>query len=114
MPRKSSDKTLPVVLVDDEYTVLLSSRLLLEGAGIGEVITLKDSRELMPLLAEREVGLVVLDLFMPYISGTQLLRDVVQTHPELPVIVMTAAQEVETAVDCMKDGAFDYLVKPVE
>jgi DNA-binding NtrC family response regulator len=100
--------------VDDETTVLLSSRMILGSAGIKDVLSIEDSRELAPLLADREVAVVVLDLFMPYISGTQLLPDIVRNHPELPVIVMTASQEVETAVACMKEGAFDYLVKPVE
>jgi DNA-binding NtrC family response regulator len=68
----------------------------------------------MPLLAQQDVALVVLDLFMPYISGTQLLPEIIREHPGIPVIVMTASQEIETAVACMKDGAFDYLVKPVE
>jgi DNA-binding NtrC family response regulator len=108
------DSALPVVLVDDEYTMLLSSRAVLGSSGIKEILTVEDSRDLMPLLAQREVAVVVLDLFMPYISGTQLLPEIVKGHPELPVIVMTAAQGVETAVACMKEGAFDYLVKPVE
>ena len=111
---QESGNSLPVVLVDDESTVLLSSQMILGSAGIKDVLTLKDSRELMPLLADKEVAVVVLDLFMPYISGTQLLPEIVRDHPELPVIVMTATQEVETAVACMKQGAFDYLVKPVE
>ncbi len=58
--------------------------------------------------------MVVLDLIMPNISGQELLPKIVQHHPEIPVVVMTAAQDVDTAVSCMKDGAFDYLVKPVE
>ncbi|WP_177419589.1 sigma-54-dependent transcriptional regulator [endosymbiont of Lamellibrachia barhami] len=109
-----SNTSFPVVLVDDEATVLFSTQMILGSAGIKEVLTVKDSRELMPLLAGQEVAAVVLDLFMPYLSGTQLLPEIVREHPELPVIVMTAAQEVETAVACMKEGAFDYLVKPVE
>ncbi len=111
---QQSGKTLPVVLVDDESTVLLSSRMILGSAGIKDVLIVEDSRNLMPLLAERQVAVVVLDLFMPYISGTQLLPEIVRNHPELPVIVMTATQKVETAVVCMREGAFDYLVKPVE
>ena len=110
----SSATSLPVVLVDDESTVLLSSRTILGSAGIKNVVTLEDSRELMPLLARQQVALVVLDLFMPYVSGTQLLPEIIREHPGTPVIVMTASQEIETAVACMKDGAFDYLVKPVE
>ncbi len=110
----SANVSFPVVLVDDESSVLLSSRMILASAGVKEVLTVEDSRQLMPLLAEREVAAVVLDLFMPYLSGTQLLPEIAREHPDLPVIVMTATQEVETAVTCMKEGAFDYLVKPVE
>jgi DNA-binding NtrC family response regulator len=51
---------------------------------------------------------------MPYISGRELLNTVNLKYPQIPVIVVTASDEVETAVDCMKAGAFDYLVKPVE
>jgi DNA-binding NtrC family response regulator len=111
---QQSSASLPVLLVDDEPTVLLSSRMILGSAGIKQVLTLEDSRQVMPLLAEQEVSVVILDLFMPYISGTQLLPEIVREHPEIPVIVMTASQEIETAVACMKEGAFDYLVKPVE
>ncbi len=111
---KKTANSLPVVLVDDESTVLLSSRMILASAGIKDILTIEDSRDLMPLLAEKEVALVVLDLFMPYRSGTQLLPEIVHRYPELPVIVMTANQEVETAVGCMKEGAFDYLIKPIE
>jgi DNA-binding NtrC family response regulator len=103
-----------VLLVDDEATVLLSSQMILGSAGITNVQTIADSRQLMPLLAQQDVALVVLDLFMPYISGTQLLPEIIREHPGIPVVVMTASQEIETAVACMKDGAFDYLVKPVE
>ena len=110
-PRSPS---LPVVLVDDEPSVLHGARLVLASHGIPDPLTIDDSRELMPLLAEREVAAVVLDLFMPYLSGTQLLARLTKEYPELPVIVMTANQEIETAVACMKEGAFDYLVKPVE
>ncbi len=114
MTQRLANTSLPVVLVDDESTVLLSSRMVLASAGIQNVLTVEDSRQLMPLLAEREATVVVLDLFMPYISGTQLLPEIIREYPDMPVIVMTATQEVETAVACMKEGAFDYLVKPVE
>ncbi|MCP4409701.1 MAG: sigma-54-dependent Fis family transcriptional regulator [Gammaproteobacteria bacterium] len=106
--------TLPVLLVDDEASVLLSSKMLLHSVGVRNVETLEDSRELMPYLARHRVAAIVLDLFMPYVTGNQLLPEIVQQYPEIPVIVMTASQEVETAVACMKEGAFDYLVKPVE
>lgn len=111
-PEASTD--LPLVLVDDEATVLNSSQLLLTGAGIKPIIAMEDSRDLFPLLKRQEVGAIVLDLFMPHLSGVEILPKIIETYPEVPVIVMTAAHDVETAVSCMKHGAFDYLVKPVE
>jgi two-component system response regulator HydG len=105
---------LPLVLVDDETTVLHSSQLLLTGAGIKPILTVNDSRDLFPLLEQQAVAAIVLDLFMPHLSGVDMLPMIIKTYPEVPVIVMTAAQDVETAVLCMKHGAFDYLLKPVE
>jgi DNA-binding NtrC family response regulator len=103
-----------VVLVDDEPSVLLSTSTLLRSAGIRQVTTVQDSRTLLALLQGQPAALIVLDLFMPHLSGQQLLPELVRSHPDTPVIVMTAAQDVDTAVTCMKEGAFDYLVKPVE
>ncbi len=107
-------KSFPVLLVDDEQHILLSSESVLRFAGIREVRSLDDSRMVLSLLEREEIGVIVLDLFMPYVSGRDLLNIISREYPHIPVIVMTAADEVETAVDCMKAGAFDYLVKPVE
>ncbi len=112
--KPSSGDRLSVLLVDDEEPVLRSSRLLLASAGVDDVLTLADSRELLPLLERQPVAAIVLDLFMPHVPGTELLPRLSEEHPEIPVIVMTAAQDVETAVGCMRQGAWDYLVKPVE
>ena len=106
--------TLPVVLVDDEQDLLFATSYLLGSNRIDPVVTLQDGHELLPYLAEHRVGMILLDLYMPGIGGLDLLPNLVQQHPEVPVVVMTAAQDVETAVVCMRDGAFDYLVKPVE
>jgi DNA-binding NtrC family response regulator len=104
----------PVLIVDDEPNLLTSASLALRTSGVHDVITLDDSRRVMPLLREREVTVLVVDLNMPYVSGQELLEDVAANHPDLPVIVMTATNELETAVQCMQSGAIDYLVKPVE
>jgi DNA-binding NtrC family response regulator len=106
--------TFPVLLVDDEQHILLASESVLRFAGIREVSSVEDSRRVLPLLEKGDIGVVVLDLFMPYVSGRELLEIMSREYPQIPVIVMTAADEVDTAVDCMKAGAFDYLVKPVE
>jgi two-component system response regulator HydG len=105
----------PVLFVDDEPHILKSSKLLIEGSGIvNPVMTLQDSRDVMSFLENRPAAVVLLDLFMPGLSGLELLPSIVRTYPHIPVIVMTAVDETDTAVECMKSGAFDYLVKPVE
>jgi len=104
----------PVLLVDDDPQFLFSSATTLRSSGIDSVVTVEDSRQVLPLLAERDVTVVVLDLSMPHLEGGELLKTIRKEHPHIPVIVVTGVDEVETAVTCMKDGAFDYLVKPVE
>ncbi|MGH6636128.1 MAG: sigma-54-dependent transcriptional regulator [Gammaproteobacteria bacterium] len=105
---------LPVLLVDDESQLLHSVSITLRSSGIANVVTLEDSRAVLPLLAEQDVGVLVLDLTMPYISGSTLLAQVASDYPDIPVIVMTATNDLDTAVQCMRSGAVDYLVKPVE
>lgn len=103
-----------IVLVDDEPEILFSFTAILRRAGLDNLHTLEDSRKLLPLLAEQEVAVIVMDLLMPHFSGLEMLEEVVSNYPQVPVIVMTAASEIDTAVACIKAGAFDYLVKPVE
>jgi DNA-binding NtrC family response regulator len=109
-----SNSTLPVLLVDDEEQILYGYSLMLQKAGTGPVLTIDDSRKVLPLLAGQQVSVIVLDLIMPYIPGTELLAAIRREFPHIPVIVMTALNELNKAVECMKEGASDYLVKPVE
>ncbi|MBF0341436.1 MAG: sigma-54-dependent Fis family transcriptional regulator [Magnetococcales bacterium] len=103
-----------VLFVDDEADELVATRYLLEAHGISPVATLQDPRQAMAFIAATPPAMIILDLIMPHLPGTQLLARLVREHPALPVVVMTASQDVETAIACMKEGAFDYLVKPVE
>lgn len=105
---------LPVLIVDDEKQILLSYSVMLRTAGIENVTTLSDSRKVMSLLAKEDVSLIVLDLKMPHISGTDLLDQIKHELPHISVIIVTANNDLEEAVNCMKRGASDYLVKPVE
>ncbi len=105
---------LPVLLVDDEDIWLNSFGLTLHSAGITNVITCNDSRKVMEILREQEVSVVVLDLTMPHLSGDELLAKVVNDHPDIPVIIITGLDQVETAVACMKLGAYDFFTKVAE
>ena len=104
-----------VLLVDDEPAWLRSLRLTLErSAGITNIITCQDSRTVMELLEQHEIVLVLLDLTMPYLSGDQLIGMIAERHPEIAVIVISGMNQIESAVNCIKQGAFDYFVKTVE
>ena len=105
---------LPIILVDDEEEILFSSQTQLRFAGLGPVKTMQDGRQLLPFLENNGGSMVILDLMMPTIGGAELLPQLTQHFQEIPVVVMTATQDLEQAVDCMKNGAFDYLLKPVE
>ncbi len=105
---------LPILMVDDEAQALDSFETTLLFASITNIIRCQDSREVMPLLSRQEIEVLLLDLSMPHISGEELLSLVTKDFPEIPIIIITGSNDVETAVGCMKCGAFDYMVKPVE
>lgn len=104
----------PILLVDDEEQVLFSFDTELRDAGFTNLITCSDGRKVASILAEQPLSAVLLDLWMPNIYGEEILQHIASEYPDTPVIVVTGLDQVETAVRCMKLGAFDYLVKPVE
>jgi DNA-binding NtrC family response regulator len=103
-----------VLLVDDEELVLDSLERILRLGGITNALKCMDSREVLPILSSREIECILLDMKMPHIPGQELLIDLKKKFPEVPVIVITGFDDVKTAIDSMKKGACDYMVKPVE
>lgn len=104
-----------ILVVDDEPAWLRSMRIALARlAEITNVLTCHDSREVMTMLSLHEVGIVLLDLTMPHRSGEELLAEINEKYPEIIVIIVSGMNQIETAVKCMKQGAFDYLVKTSE
>ena len=104
----------PVLLIDDEENFLFSASFILNAEGITNIVECKDSRKVMSLLSKQEFSAVLLDIMMPHKSGKELLLEITRDYPGLPVIMSTAINEVDTAVECMKCGAFDYMVKPID
>jgi DNA-binding NtrC family response regulator len=101
-----------VLLVDDELPWLRSLNMALSGrGGITNTIQCQDARQVMDILARQDVGLVLLDLTMPHLAGQELLTKISEMFPSVLVIVITALNEADEAVRCMKAGAFDYYVK---
>ncbi|SDZ92627.1 two component, sigma54 specific, transcriptional regulator, Fis family [Desulfuromusa kysingii] len=104
-----------VLLVDDEQPWLRSLSLTLEGpGGITNLLQCADSREVMTILEQQEIGLILLDLTMPHRSGEELLGQIVAEYPHIRVIILSGMNQLETAVSCMRAGAFDYFVKTVD
>ena len=104
-----------VLLVDDEPAWLGSLALTLETCGgISNITTCSDSRKVLSILEKGKIGLVLLDLTMPHLSGEEVLERIAERHPEIAVIVVSGLNQVETAVRCMRLGAFDYCVKTDE
>ena len=112
---KNLDKNaFSILLVDDEEEILFSTSVMFNMEGFSTILTENDSRNVMRIIGDQEISLIILDLNMPFLSGYELLKEIVSSHPHIPVIIMTAAHELELAVECMKSGAFDYFVKPAE
>ena len=104
----------PVMMVDDEAQAINSFEMTLRSANMNNFIRCHDSRDVMALLSSHEIEVMLLDLRMPYISGEELLPMITADYPEIPVVVVTGSNDVDTAVKCMQHGAFDYILKPVE
>jgi two-component system nitrogen regulation response regulator GlnG len=102
-----------LLVIDDEQSVRYSFRRVFEGDGV-EVFTARTAAEGLVQVAEHSPDVVVLDLQLPDRSGLEVFREIHARDPKRPVIFITAHGTTETAIEAMKLGAFDYLVKPVD
>lgn len=100
-----------ILIVDDEVRILMLIQTLLKGNGY-ETIAAKTGEEALGILAQGGIDVMITDLRMAPMDGLTLIKEVKKTHPRLPMILLTAYASVETAIDAMKCGAFDYLTKP--
>ena len=103
----------PILIVDDEVHALKSFELALRSSGFNHIISCSESPNVYGILQKENIELMLLDLMMPNVSGEDILTRVAENFPEIPVIMVTGVNEVETAVRCMQTGAFDYVLKPV-
>ena len=100
-----------ILIVDDEVRILMLIQTLLKGNGY-ETIAAKSGEEALGILAQGGIDVMITDLRMAPMDGLTLIKKVKETHAKLPMILLTAYASVETAIDAMKCGAFDYLTKP--
>ncbi|MCR5260069.1 MAG: sigma-54 dependent transcriptional regulator [Desulfovibrio sp.] len=100
-----------ILIIDDEKNYLLVLQTLLEDEGY-TVTALSDPETALAFLQESEVDVVVTDMKMPHISGLEVLEQIKKHWQHIPVLIMTAFGSIESAVETMKYGAFDYITKP--
>ena len=102
-----------VLVVDDEAKLLEVLSVALENMGHA-VLTAESAEEALDAVKTKDVHLVLSDLRLPGLSGRDLLGKIKATKPGLPVVVMTAYASLKDAVEIIKEGAFDYTVKPFD
>ena len=102
-----------ILVIDDEPILRDSLEVALKTSGY-EVLTARTGEEGLELFRVENPDLVLLDHWLPGINGDEVLRQIKEDDPEIPVVVMTAQGSIELAVNSMKMGAFDFLVKPFD
>ena len=102
-----------VLLVDDEkdFVETLAQRLLVRDF---DVVTALNGDEAVGLIQKLDIDVVILDVLMPGKDGIETLREIKNLNPLSQVIMLTGHATVETAIEGMKLGAYDYLIKPSE
>ena len=101
-----------VLMVDDDPAMLESFDVLLQSWGF-DVLQAADAREAKELVDRHDPDIVISDVVMPEISGLELLRDLKAGNPQRPVLLITARGSIDMAVEAIKQGARDFLTKPV-
>ena len=104
---------LTLLLVDDDVAHRTMLKAHLAGEGY-QIVEADDGDIGVHLVKQRNIDLVLLDLKMKRMGGMEALAEILQLKPELPVIIITAFSSVENAVAAIKEGAFDYVTKPID
>ena len=103
----------PILIVDDDEGMLLSIRAALLSAGLPDPALVSDCRRSLELAQKYRFHLCMLDLVMPHMDGMEVMKQIKQLSPATECIIVTAVDDVALAVQAMRFGAYDYLVKPL-
>jgi len=105
-------ENMKILLVDDEERLLSTTKKLFDKIGI-EALTAGSGQDALDVLDSRDVDVVFLDIKMPGMDGMETLQRIKKNYPLIEVIILTGHATMETAVEGLKLGALDYLIKPV-
>jgi two-component system NtrC family response regulator len=102
-----------ILIVDDEKNYLVVLSAFLSGEGY-ETVTADTAQQALEVVETTDLDLVLTDMKMPSMDGIELLRQIKEKSPDLPVVMMTAYGTVEKAVEAMQLGAFNFVLKPFQ
>ena len=108
-----ADVATRILIVDDEESIRSSLRRLLEYKGY-ETLAAEDGPRALELLTDQSVDVVLLDIKMPRMDGIEVLQKIRDGRADVSVVMISAHGTIETAVECTKKGAFDFLEKPLD
>jgi len=103
-----------ILIVDDEEISLTSVRRILKWRGIRDVEVCDNGKDAIKKIKEEDFDIVLLDLLMPEVDGMQVLESAKPFRPQTEFIILTAVDDIPTTVKAIRQGAYDYLVKPVD
>jgi len=103
-----------ILIVDDEEISLTSVRRILKWRGIRDVEVCDNGKDAIKRIKEENFDIVLLDLLMPEVDGMQVLESAKPFKPQTEFIILTAVDDIPTTVKAIRQGAYDYLVKPVD
>jgi len=108
-----TEEQMRVLVVDDEENVRNLLKRIMEEGGY-QVTTAADGKEALYYVSLGDIDLVLLDMKMPEISGIEVLRKITLDHPDICAIMVTSVVDTKTAIEAMKLGAYDYIIKPFD
>jgi len=101
-----------ILLVDDELSYLELLKSILQQEGYTNVITESNPLNVPDILKTQKIDLILLDIYMPQMNGLQLLEQITPEYPNIPVIIVTAVDDKEIALEAIKFGAYEFIIKP--
>ncbi len=102
-----------ILIIDDEKSIRRTLREILEYEGY-KVEEAVDGLEGLSMLKERTFDAILLDIKMPKMDGLEVLDKIMQTNPDTPVIMVSGHGTIDTAVEAVKKGAYDFVAKPMD
>ncbi len=102
-----------VLVIDDDEQILRLLRRVIEAKGLS-CVTCQSAKEALAVLPSSQIKVALIDIFMPEMTGLELMKHLQKIIPSLHVIMITGSNDIEVAQECMRQGARDFITKPFD